>query len=79
MMTHTKVYLNHFGYNASSFIACESCGAKAVDIHHITPRSLLGKDEINNLIALCRDCHDEAHGSDSKEFKIQLQQIISKR
>jgi len=39
----------------------------AVDIHHIEPRSKFGKktkhlqDDITNLIALCRDCHQKAH------------------
>lgn len=37
------------------------------DIHHIIPRSKFGKknkaeqDKIENLMALCRFCHDKAH------------------
>ena len=38
---------------------CEHCGKKAVDAHHIIPRSAGGSNDINNLIALCRACHDE--------------------
>jgi 5-methylcytosine-specific restriction endonuclease McrA len=60
MKNHTKVYLNHFGYGIEDFIPCESCGAKAVDIHHIEARGMGGDkkaDNINNLMALCRQCH----------------------
>jgi len=60
MKKHTKLYLDYFGYGIEDFIPCESCGAKAVDIHHIEAR---GKgcdkyaDNINSLMALCRQCH----------------------
>ncbi len=37
---------------------CEYCGKKAVDPHHIVPRSQNGSNEKENLIALCRKCHD---------------------
>ena len=60
MKNHTKVYLKHFGYGIEDFIPCESCGAKAVDIHHIEARGMGGDknaDNINNLMALCRQCH----------------------
>jgi len=38
------------------------------DIHHIEPRSSFGskrkdeQDKIENLIGLCRECHNKAHG-----------------
>jgi 5-methylcytosine-specific restriction endonuclease McrA len=60
MKNHTKVYLNFFGYTIEDFIPCESCGAKAVDIHHIEARGMGGSkksDVIQNLMALCRQCH----------------------
>jgi 5-methylcytosine-specific restriction endonuclease McrA len=59
---HTKIYLNYFGYDESSFIGCEVCGARAVDIHHIDCRGMGGsktKDTIENLMAVCRVCHIE--------------------
>ncbi len=62
MKKHTKIYMNHFGYGEESFIPCEICRAKAVDIHHIIARGMGGdksKDEIQNLMALCRSCHVE--------------------
>ena len=60
MKKHTKVYLNHFGYDESDWIGCEVCNSTAVDIHHIEARGMGGsgtKDNIENLMALCRDCH----------------------
>jgi len=75
MQKHVENYLTHFGYSGYEFIQCEHCGGKAVDIHHIEPRSKFGskrkseQDAIVNLIALCRDCHDKAHGNLSGWYK----------
>jgi hypothetical protein len=60
LRNHTKVYLNHFGYTGEDFIPCETCGARAVDIHHIEARRMGGTkkgDTIDNLMALCREHH----------------------
>lgn len=60
MKKHTKIYMDYFGYGIDDFIPCESCGTKAVDIHHIEARGMGGttdKDTIDNLMALCRYCH----------------------
>lgn len=62
MKKHTKIYLDHFGYGLDSFIPCEICGARAVDIHHIERRGMGGSknaDDIHNLMALCREDHIE--------------------
>jgi 5-methylcytosine-specific restriction endonuclease McrA len=61
MKKHVKKYLDYFGYDETSWIACEWCGKTSVDIHHLTARSRGGKDVIENLAALCRDCHHEVH------------------
>lgn len=60
MRKHTKIYFDYFGYTGQEFIACEVCGSKAVDIHHIDCRGMGSskeKDTINNLMAVCRSCH----------------------
>jgi 5-methylcytosine-specific restriction endonuclease McrA len=62
MKKHTKLYFDYFGYTKDCFVACEVCGGKAVDIHHIDCRGMGGsksKDEIKNLMAVCRECHLE--------------------
>lgn len=48
------------GYDKSDYIPCELCNSKAVDIHHINCRGMGGTkrvDNIENLMALCRACH----------------------
>ena len=66
MKPHVKNYLKAHGYGEQDFIPCEECGRQAVDIHHKIFRSQGGTDEADNLIALCRDCHDMAHGKKLK-------------
>jgi len=66
MQKHHKVYTEHFPSH-TGYYDCEVCGKKAEDIHHIKRRSEFGKkmkhlqDKIENLIALCRSCHNKAH------------------
>jgi 5-methylcytosine-specific restriction endonuclease McrA len=65
MKKHVKIYLEYFTDN--TFIPCEVCGKNSVDIHHVKYKSRGGKDELSNLIALCRDCHTKAHNEVFKE------------
>ena len=61
MTPHAKIYKDHFNYCEQDVVICELCPQIAADIHHIKYKSRGGKNEIENLIALCRDCHDRAH------------------
>ena len=82
MKAHTKLYLKHFGYDTSDFIPCEHCGKTSVDIHHVDIKGMGGcksADRIDNLIALCRLCHDKAHGIEARKFKEILKEIIVNR
>ena len=61
-MGYKQNYFDYFGYKEGDFIACEVCGATAVDIHHIKARGMGGSKErfinqVENLMALCRKCH----------------------
>ena len=39
---------------------CSVCsGSKTLEVHHIIPRSEGGSDSRENLITLCKKCHDE--------------------
>ncbi|MGD0842437.1 MAG: HNH endonuclease [Candidatus Acidiferrales bacterium] len=41
---------------------CQSCGSiEGLEVHHIQPRSRLGDDTVENLVALCVMCHQKAH------------------
>ena len=78
MKRHTKTYLKYFGYDTTDFIPCEICGNQAVDIHHIEARGMGGnpkgdKDEIENLMAVCRHCHEEF--GDKAEHKHMLKVV----
>lgn len=83
MQPHIKNYLKHFNYTTADVILCERCKQVAVDIHHIIPRSKFGskrkeeQDNVMNLIALCRDCHTDAHAE--KISKDELFDIIKRR
>lgn len=74
MKPHTKTYMKYYNYGIDDVILCENCGAVAVDIHHIERRGMGGskkKDWIDNLIALCRSCHTEAHRSPGFNLKLK--------
>lgn len=76
MKNHTKVYLNSFGFTGYEYIPCEICSKRAVDIHHIDCRGMGGskeKDKIENLMALCRECHLKY--GDIKHYKEYLQEL----
>jgi 5-methylcytosine-specific restriction endonuclease McrA len=65
MKPYVKLYLDYHNLYGE-FITCVNCGNHAVDIHHIQPKGMGGcggRDGIDNLIALCRICHEEAHAS----------------
>jgi 5-methylcytosine-specific restriction endonuclease McrA len=76
MRKHTKIYFDYFGYTGQEFIACEVCGRKAVDIHHIDCKGMGGatsKDKIENLMAVCRECHIKyGDKKDLIDFLIQI-------
>jgi 5-methylcytosine-specific restriction endonuclease McrA len=42
---------------------CRMCGTSQglADVHHIIKRSQGGSDDADNLILLCRDCHNKFH------------------
>src|SRR3954466_3620744 len=41
---------------------CQLCGAREqLEVHHIIFRSRGGDDSLENLITVCRSCHEMAH------------------
>jgi hypothetical protein len=70
MTRHCKVYMKYFDYKMDEFIPCECCGRKANDIHHISGRGK-NKDVIENLMALCRKCHERIHQSEMTRSSVQ--------
>jgi len=76
MQKHTKIYMDYFGYDLSNWMPCEICGCGSVDLHHIEARGMGGsklKDNIENLMALCRG-HHVMYG-DKKIYKAMLNEV----
>ena len=81
MQKHIKVYREFYRIGEDDIILCH-CGAVSVDIHHIFSRGLkfffhngCGYDinDILNLIGLCRDCHNKAHGGKlTREYLLKI-------
>lgn len=65
--------MEFFGLGEQDVILCERCNQEAVDLHHIHIKGMGGRktyewrgeimdiNGVENIIALCRDCHVEAH------------------
>lgn len=73
MKKHTKIYTTFFGIGEQDTPMCEMCSTIAVDVHHIEARGMGGsktKDYIENLVGLCRSCHNKAEKS--KSFNQQV-------
>jgi 5-methylcytosine-specific restriction endonuclease McrA len=49
---------------------CQSCYQyhDCLTAHHIIPRIEGGKDDMDNLITLCNDCHDEIEETNIRSF-----------
>lgn len=55
----------------------KSSGRAFLEVHHIIPLSENGPDEIENVIALCPNCHRKAHFSaDTESFKEALKMSL---
>ena len=61
---HQTIFRKHYDLLEDDWVACRQCGGTAVDIHHRQFKSQQGSDNIENLIALCRPCHDKIHGKE---------------
>lgn len=64
MQRHTKIYFKESGIDPHGWVGCEICNATSVDTGHIDARGMGGnpskdKDVFENLIATCRQCHDD--------------------
>ena len=72
MQQYILTYMRAWGFAEQDVPLCERCGGKAADVHHITYRSHGGTDEFENLIGLCRRCHDQAHALGSGSETVGL-------
>ncbi len=77
MKPHVKNYLKHFDLGMDDVWYCEVCRRghninNNLDLHHIVYRSHGGSDEVQNIICVCRHCHDLIHNGDISKKDIQL-------
>lgn len=56
---------------------CELCGGVPFNVHHVTYPKNLERDCLDNLLVICKKCHNKLHGI--KNSKLQLMKIIEKR
>lgn len=65
MKPYQKNFLTYHNLIIGEFIPCAICKSRSVEIHHISGKPMGNKsnryDTIENLIPLCRDCHDKCH------------------
>jgi 5-methylcytosine-specific restriction endonuclease McrA len=71
--------MDFFGYGIDDVVLCENCSMPAVDIHHIKERSQGGKHNIENLIALCRSCHNAVHNEKINESDLKYMHKLKMR
>jgi len=83
MQKHIKTYLKYHNIGEQDIVRCEICGRAGrvdhgnFDIHHIKPRSQGGGDNIENLVLLCRKCHELAHSNLEMKEKIRQKYLES--
>ena len=69
MKKHVKIFMEYWNISIADITPCFACeGEDGVinDVHHIENKKSGGdpqglQDRIDNLIGLCRKCHDKAH------------------
>ena len=61
MRKHTKIYMKYFGLSEGDYIGSELTKSPSGPFHHIIFKSVGGKDEIENIMALTPREHNLAH------------------
>ena len=82
MKRHTKIFFKYWKYGGQHLPDCWSCSKQANDIHHLGGKGMGGdpkkiKDNIYNLIPLCRDCHIKT--DKDKEFNNKLKKFLKRK
>ena len=55
---------------------CVLCPKEPTELHHVIFRSHGGSDTEENCVMLCHDCHEKAHGADSRDIMTVLLQYL---
>lgn len=79
-MSSRSTYMDYFDLSHDEYVPCEICGARGIQVHHISYRSHHGKktlkeqENITNLMMVCYKCHKDIHDH-NKYRRIDLQEI----
>jgi len=79
MKKHIKIYLGGMGFDETSFVPCEVCGAEGKDIHHLVARGMVSTKKeytFEELICVCRSCHIKY--GDKKQHMEMLKEVHEK-
>ncbi len=59
---------------------CEKCGSSInVQVHHVVHKQFGGKDNKENLMYLCKDCHEKEHGYNFNDEKKEISSAVTIR
>ena len=59
---------------------CYCCGKRRkLQLHHKIPKSQGGLDNPENVVYLCKECHEEFHEPTKKDFKSKTDRYYVKR
>jgi hypothetical protein len=75
MQPHTIKYFKYFDISPGEYVYCEICGCPSGSTHHLSGR-WEGKEEKENLMAICIKHHEMCHAS--VECNILAQEIHNK-
>lgn len=58
---------------------CKECGKSntVLEVHHIKPRRLNGSNTLDNLVALCRKCHQKTEGKEEQYIQHYFSMLSS--
>lgn len=76
MVSYKRIYLDYYEFGIDDFVPCEGCGKMSADVHHLDGRGP-GKDVIENLMGLCRDCHTDAHANPVFNKKLKEKHMLN--
>tara|TARA_Y100000114_G_C11607104_1_gene253280 strand:+ start:128 stop:406 length:279 start_codon:yes stop_codon:yes gene_type:complete len=83
MKDYKKLFSRYWSVSSDDTLLCWYCNqAVAVDIHHIESKKMGGVknnrlNRIDNLFAVCRECHTLAHKN--KSVNEELKKILQER
>lgn len=49
---------------------CRDCGASATEVHHICYPHRFGEETIDDLVAVCRTCHEHRHADLREQVRL---------